>query len=75
MPLRENQICRMVMGYRVTYGAIQFTRIPLSPTSFAADFVIPTTPCFAAVYTAFLGNLISPAILEAFITELNSFIF
>jgi len=58
-----------------TYGAMQLTLIPLSPTSLAADFVMPITPCFAAVYAAFLGNPISPAILEAFITEPRLFIF
>jgi len=63
------------MGYKLTHGATQFTLIPLSPTSLAADFVMPMTPCFAAVYAAFLGKPISPAILEAFIIEPRSFMF
>lgn len=35
---------------RGTYGAIAFTLMFLSPTSFAADLTNPITPCLLAVY-------------------------
>ena len=49
-----------------TYGATQFTRIPLRPTSPAALFVNPITACFVAEYTAFFGCPSSPGLLAAF---------
>ena len=38
-----------IMSVIITPGAMQFTRTPLSPTSFARAFVSPITPAFAAL--------------------------
>lgn len=40
----------------VAHGQIALTRMSATPTSFAADFVRPITPCFDAVYAAFLAR-------------------
>lgn len=41
-------ILALVANYVDTYGQIAFTRMALTPTSFAADRVSPSTPCFDA---------------------------
>src|SRR5689334_15792709 len=49
------------MGVSVKPGRRALTRMLWGAKSTAADFVMPTTPCFVVMYGNILGDALSPA--------------